>query len=137
MPHSPTILIVEDDRDIRESLQQILEFENYQVSSAQNGQEALKSLSQLPLPCLIVLDLFMPIMNGSQFLEALREKGDANLTHIPTLVLSASPAEGEIAKAVRPYIAEFIKKPVDLDKFIESIQKHCCSKHERLGTEQV
>ncbi|MEO5970924.1 MAG: response regulator, partial [Bdellovibrionia bacterium] len=58
------ILIIEDEETIRDSLQFFLEFEGYQVYSASNGREGLDILSKLDLPCLILLDLMMPVMDG-------------------------------------------------------------------------
>jgi len=129
MNHEKTILIVEDDKDIRESLQQILEYEHYRVMTVQNGREALTSLAQAVPPCLIVLDLFMPEMNGPQFLSELKSKSTDNRVNIPVIVLSASPADGEVASSVKPLVSEFVKKPVDLDEFILCIERHCCKLH--------
>ena len=72
MSHS-TILLIEDDDSIREITQELLESEGYGVSTAANGQAALENLAKMePLPCLILLDLMMPVMDGLTMLEKLR-----------------------------------------------------------------
>jgi CheY-like chemotaxis protein len=59
-----TILIVDDDTGVRETLESILEAEGYSTACAANGKEALDCLQKFPLPCLILLDVVMPVMNG-------------------------------------------------------------------------
>src|SRR5690349_12155021 len=68
------VLLVEDEEESRESLQEILELEGYHVVTAANGQEALDKMNKIE-PCVILLDLFMPVMDGWQFLERLRSEG--------------------------------------------------------------
>src|SRR5687767_4763614 len=69
-----SILVVDDDRDIRESLIDVLEGQGYLVSGAENGQDALEYLRHAPaLPELILLDVMMPLMNGIQFRAAQRK----------------------------------------------------------------
>jgi CheY-like chemotaxis protein len=114
----PCVLIVEDDRDIRESLQEILEFEGYEVLTATNGKEGVEALSRMPRPCLILLDLMMPVMNGWQFLEA--QKSNHCLATIPVVVVSAVSERDKAAGA-----AAFIKKPVDLESLLKTVEKYC------------
>src|SRR5579862_4602951 len=61
------ILIVDDDPDIRDSLKEVLEDEGYEVNGVANGREALDYLRKSPRPCVILLDLMMPVMDGWQF----------------------------------------------------------------------
>src|SRR5690242_15178451 len=88
-----TILVVEDDLDIRECYQNLLERAGYHVTLAQNGLEALNQLSR-ERPSLILLDLMMPVMSGPEFLEAMRL--DESSWNIPVLIVSAY---GELADA--------------------------------------
>jgi CheY-like chemotaxis protein len=83
-----SILIVEDDLDIREALAEALGFEGYEVFLAENGQEALDMLRAGPLPDVILLDLLMPIMSGWQFRQV--QLADPALAGIPVIVVSAS-----------------------------------------------
>src|SRR5207244_10672732 len=62
-----TVLVVEDDFDLRDALVPILEYEGHRVVSAANGKEALERLQTMPPPSLILLDLMMPVMDGEQF----------------------------------------------------------------------
>src|SRR5678815_3664612 len=84
--HHPTVLVINDDEDMSETLQEILQ-DRYSVVLAHDGREALQKLRQGARPCIILLDLMMPIMSGAEFRrEQLR---DAELAAIPAIVLSA------------------------------------------------
>lgn len=120
-PHqkrSHHILIVEDDIYIRETLQMALELEGYVVRTAAEGAKGLEALNQTELPCLILLDLMMPIMNGWEFAEAVGK--DSVLSQIPIAVVSAfaEKASKIPAKAV-------INKPIDMDLLLKIVQE-CC-----------
>lgn len=124
MTHSPrcqNVLVVEDDKDIRDAIVELLALEKFRVTTASNGKEALDLLQKSPVswrPCFILLDLMMPVMNGWEFLLA--QRADPNLKDIPVLVCSA------IADRTRfPGIVDFIKKPIDIDQLIEVIKCHC------------
>jgi len=112
------ILIIEDDDGIRESLKFALELYGYEVSVAANGKEGLERLKTISKPCLILLDLMMPIMNGWQFAEALQE--DMILAAIPIAVVTAF---SERAKEV--HAQAIVKKPVDVDALIKVVQQYC------------
>jgi CheY-like chemotaxis protein len=112
------VLVVEDDKDIRETLQQVLELEGYRVTTATNGKEGLESLKGIDRPCVILLDLMMPVMNGWEFLEAHRT--DTTLATIPVVVVSAAGDKAKSAPA-----AGFIKKPVDLESLLNVVRRYC------------
>ena len=115
---SSPILIIEDEDFIRESFQLLLELEGYSVWTADNGRHALETLREMPRPCLILLDLMMPIMNGEEFLEA---KGlDESLAAIPVVVVSGVANEPELAG-----VTAFIPKPVDFKRLFELIRRNC------------
>src|SRR4029078_7037090 len=80
------ILIVDDDVDGVDALKYLLESEGYVVDSASNGREGLQHLHDGPKPCVVILDLAMPVMTGWQFLAA--RDGDASLSKIPVIVLT-------------------------------------------------
>ena len=71
--HSCSILVVEDSEDIRELEVLFLQNSGYHVAAASNGKEALTTLASMPKPCLVLLDLMMPIMNGYQFLSTIKK----------------------------------------------------------------
>jgi len=67
-----TVLVVEDDKDVRESMKDALELEGYQVKTAKNGLEGLAALKDSEkAPCLILLDILMPAMGGREFMDNL------------------------------------------------------------------
>jgi CheY-like chemotaxis protein len=115
-----SVLVVDDDQDIRETVKEVLEDEGYVVDIAANGEEALARL-QVVDPGLILLDLSMPVMNGSAFAEELKK--DERLAAIPTVVLTAA------GRAVQPVdtdgIAAFLQKPISLDALLALVEKYC------------
>ena len=116
---SHSVLVIDDDVDIRESLKDALEDAGYQVATAANGREGLDQLEQAERPCVILLDLMMPVMSGPEFLMALREAQNP----VPVIVVSAY---GELADPDTG-IACFIAKPVRLDTLLKAIRRHCSS----------
>jgi CheY-like chemotaxis protein len=112
------LLVVEDDPGIRRSLAEALEDEGYSVVLAANGREAIDRLREQPTPCMILLDLMMPIMDGWEFLRARRENED--LAAIPVVVVSA------YADKVKTVEAEhFIQKPIDLARLLAVVTRYC------------
>ena len=110
------ILIVEDDANIRDVLKLSLEFEGYEVVSAKNGKEGLELLNTTD-PGLILLDLMMPVMNGWEFVDQLKEK---NLfSKYPIVVVSAY---SERAKVIDCH--DFVLKPLELEELLLSVKKH-------------
>ena len=123
---SPTrpILVVEDEPDIRDAVSDLLELEGYAVQTASNGQEALELLDG-PLdgeaqPCLILLDVMMPVMDGHAFMARLRED-DAH-QRIPVVITSASPQVPEGARA-------HLRKPYELHRLLDVISQHSDAQH--------
>jgi CheY-like chemotaxis protein len=108
-----TILQVEDDQTIRETIAEVLRDEGYTVAEAANGQEALRWLAENPEPC------FMPVMSGADFRA--RQLGDPHLSQIPVVVVSA--IDGHRAADLRP--SAFVPKPIDLGRLLTCIEQHC------------
>lgn len=124
------VLIVEDDEILRNALTPLLEEEGYQVSVAENGQEALTKLGIETVPDIIVLDLKMPVMNGWKFRSI--QKNDPKLGLIPVVAISADdspPASAISAQA-------FLRKPVDLKELVTTIDR-VLSENERLTVARV
>jgi CheY-like chemotaxis protein len=121
------ILVVDDDRGIRETLGDVLSDEGYRVRLARDGGEALTLLRQGRPPDLILLDLSMPGMSGAEFLKA--QLGDPKLAAIPVVVLSADQ------RSHCPGVAGFLRKPVDLDQLLAAVgqfkPRSCRSGRER------
>ncbi len=114
------VLVVDDDPSIRESMSDLLHARGYSVLQADNGQRALDILKKTPeFPCLIVLDMAMPIMNGRVFLK--RRARDAALRDIPVVVVSGNAETGTPLQGIGGYF----RKPVNVDRLIEVIDQHC------------
>jgi CheY-like chemotaxis protein len=120
------VLIVEDDPDIRESLQHFLEAHGYPVVAASHGKEALEYLGRAPRPALVVLDMNLPIMDGNRLLTARR--GDDLLRAIPVVILSAALAgmsPRDRALYASSYgVAAFLGKPADPQQVLEAVERH-------------
>src|SRR5215813_15029996 len=82
-----SILLIEDEVDIRTILKDALEWEGYHVYTASNGKEGMEILLQMPAPGLILLDLMMPVMNGWEFAKALEV--DRAYAETPIVTISA------------------------------------------------
>ena len=83
-----TILVIEDDHDIRVGVRALLEDEGFRVVTVTDGRSALESLERAPEPpCVILLDLMLPVMDGWRFAELLRES--PRLARIPIVIMSA------------------------------------------------
>lgn len=120
------VLIVEDDPDIRESLEHFLEAHGYPVVAASHGREALEYLRRAPRPSMVVLDMNMPVMDGNRLLTA--RKGDDTLRAIPVVILSAALAgmsPRDRALYASSYgVAAFLGKPADPRQVLEAVERH-------------
>lgn len=116
------ILIVEDERDTRDMLKEILEMEGFDVVTAENGEVGLEVLQDEGEPCLILLDLMMPVMNGWEFLEALRLQQNHVLATIPIVVVSAI---ADLAAKEQKYNCAYMKKPVNVESLVTLAHQHC------------
>jgi signal transduction histidine kinase len=116
-PLGKTLLIVEDDQDIREALDGLLRMEGYDVMGCANGLEALQQLRRGPQPDVILLDLMMPVMDGWQF--RIEQKRDPSLASIPVVALSADATP----KAAAIDAEAYLKKPVDYETLVETIER--------------
>jgi CheY-like chemotaxis protein len=113
------ILVVDDDEDIRASLREVLEDEGYAVACVSNGREALDYLKKAaPRPCVILLDLMMPVMDGWQFRR--EQKQDPAIADIPLVVITATGKRPVLIDA-----AELVMKPLDLNRLFEAIERYC------------
>jgi CheY-like chemotaxis protein len=117
----PTVLVINDDPDISEGLKVLLEG-RYDVELALDGSEALEKMRAGLRPCIILLDLMMPIMDGFEFREA--QLRDPELAEIPVVVFSAVADLQE--KADRLRAAAYLELPAaDLDLLADFLEKHC------------
>jgi two-component system, chemotaxis family, chemotaxis protein CheY len=113
------ILVVDDDPDILEALSEILEAEGFEIRRARNGKEALERLEPAP-PQLILLDLMMPVMDGWEFAQRMRQKPVA-ISSIPLIVLSADRNVG--SKALEIGAVGHLAKPFELNDLLEMVRR--------------
>jgi CheY-like chemotaxis protein len=112
------VLLVEDDVDVREAVTDTLEDAGYRVTAARHGQEALALLRDgRARPCLILLDLMMPVMDGWQFREL--QSKDPALADIPVVALSAHGGLHALGAA------DHLRKPVQLRALMEVVERFC------------
>ena len=117
-----TVLIVDDDDDVRNAVAEVLEDGNYRSLRAANGAAALEQLrSATPRPCVILLDVMMPVMDGHEF-RALQQSDEA-LREIPVVVLSAHADAKRSAAGMAA--AAFLKKPIDLSELLQIVRQFC------------
>jgi CheY-like chemotaxis protein len=114
-----TLLIVEDEEDLREMLRDALERRGFNVVTASNGQEALAAIPKIEHICLVLLDLFMPEMNGWDFFDALKSKQDWQ--EIPVIITTSAPDRAP-AGANR-----VMQKPLNLDRVVSTVQEFCAA----------
>jgi CheY-like chemotaxis protein len=117
-----TVLIVDDDKDIRNILTEKLTTEGFNVVEAENGQVALEKYYQASKIDIILLDINMPVMDGHVFLKNLRltPKGK----NVPVLVLSNMAGHEDIVEAFDEHITDYLLKPnINLNAVVEKITK--------------
>jgi len=113
------ILLVEDDKDLRESLCDALRLEGYTVICVEHGEAALRHLRTGARPCMILLDLMMPVMDGWTFRQELSR--DQALADIPVVVMTAaSPARAAAVAA-----DAVLYKPLQMDAVVGVVQERC------------
>ena len=112
------ILLVEDEAAIREVIEAVLEAEGYRVVSTVDGADALDVLRDGLRPCMIILDLMMPVMDGRAFREA--QEREPRLAGIPLLVMSADA--GIEFKALNIGVRDYLKKPIDLETVLAKVK---------------
>jgi len=120
--HAKSILIVEDDADVRGALTAVLESEGYPVVEAAHGQEALQHLCADPAGfCMILLDLWMPVMNGWEFrAEQLK---DPTLAEVPVIVVTADHVAAK--SAIDPAVVECLTKPLEMEHLLQQVGRYC------------
>ena len=103
-----TVLIIEDNLELRENTAELLEFEGYQVVTAKNGKQGYKMVKDNP-PDLIVCDVLMAESDGLSFLKML--KADQATADLPLIFFSAGSAPNSIIKGIEQGADEYLSKP--------------------------
>lgn len=129
-PHRCSVLVVDDDAELRELLRVALEGEDYQVACAGNGREALNHLRSHADTCIILLDLILPVMDAADFRTA--QLQDRSLAWIPVILMSGAPDTERLASELGA--RRLIRKPLDLDAVKEALDSvGCCQARPRQG----
>ncbi|WP_446050486.1 ATP-binding protein, partial [Zobellia laminariae] len=110
-PKQPILLIVDDNADIRTLVKQALDSE-YVIYEAENGKQALKMAKSL-MPNIILTDILMPVMNGTEFAEKL--KTEKETSHIPIVMLTAKASEESEIENLKMGVEGYIRKPFDME----------------------
>ncbi|WP_052324245.1 response regulator [Flavihumibacter sp. ZG627] len=124
--HVFSILFAEDDEDDREFLMHALRNVGsyHKVHMATNGKEALEILFNLSpedgLPCVIILDLNMPVLDGIQTLEILNHK--ASFQHIPKIIFTTSASEIDRVRSLSKGATDFVVKPSNMPDFVKTVE---------------
>jgi CheY-like chemotaxis protein len=114
------ILLIEDDDDMRDNLAALLRRRGYQVAAVGNGKEALEWLQMGNMPCLIILDLMMPVMNGWDFRS--KQMAVQKWAAIPTVLLSGT---ADIAQQMKRLgTLDYISKPVNLKRLYDIVDRY-------------
>jgi len=116
------ILIVDDEPNIVMALEYALKRKGFEVYIALNGKEAIQ-LCETEKPCLMVLDIMMPDMDGFEVLKKVRENKD--LQAVKTLFLSAKNKPEDVEKGMQAGAEDYITKPFSTKKLIDKITQYC------------
>lgn len=116
-----TVLIIDDDHAVVDSLSEFLEDEGFNVVTAADGQAGLDRLRQGLRPCAILLDLMMPRTNGWQFRQ--EQLQDDDLKDIPTIVVTAVPLDA----AARAQLGDidYLPKPPSMPRLLAALRRRC------------
>jgi two-component system response regulator MprA len=110
------ILVVDDELDIRESLQELFEDAGYQVATAADGAEALALMRSGEAPCVVILDLIMPGVNGNEVYSVMQ--CDDRLSDVPVIVATSDPSRA-------PRDVPVMRKPIDTRRLLDVVRRHC------------
>jgi len=116
-PSSARVLVVDDDRSVRESLRRSLEFNGYDVSLASDGAEALASIAG-QVPDALVIDVMMPRLDGIETTKALRTAGN----DLPILVLTARDSVGDRVDGLDAGADDYLTKPFALEELLARLR---------------
>jgi len=112
-----TVLIVEDEEDLRELMRDALQLRGYCVVTADEGEDALRKIDDIGAPCVILLDLLMPGMNGWDFFAKVRERPE--LASVPVIVHSSASSRAPAG------VTRVVQKPLAFDRLVSIVGEYC------------
>ena len=116
-----TILVVEDDSDLRDAILDVLESAGFDVFTAGDGREAFQILGNLHEPALVLLDLKMPVMDGFEFRRQLLET--PGVSEVPMVVLSGDPDSQREARTLASHGS--LDKPFREEDLLRVVARYC------------
>jgi CheY-like chemotaxis protein len=117
MSRHSVVLVVEDEADSRETLRDLLGLHGFTVDVAETGVEALQKLAELgERECVMLLDLYMPVMDGWQVVEHLRSEGSLERVHV--IITTSAPHKA-------PADLPVLTKPLDIEKLLAIVHARC------------
>jgi CheY-like chemotaxis protein len=114
-----TVLVVDDEEDLREMIRDGLQLSGYNVVTAREGQDAFDQISRIPHLCLVLLDLVMPGMDGWDFLRKMRERPE--LASVPVVVHSSMRGRAPQGATL------VLQKPTRFGQLLSVVQDYCVS----------
>ena len=126
-----TILIVEDDANIRELLRLYLEQEGYKVETAQDGMEGMRAFKRVH-PDLVLLDLMMPVMDGTQVMKQIRE-----ISKTPVIMLTAKGETFDKVAGLDLGADDYVTKPFETRELIARIRRRLAARSDGILTLDV
>jgi CheY-like chemotaxis protein len=114
-----TVLVVEDEEDLREMMREALELNGYAVVTAEDGQQALMRLSGIEQLCLVLIDLLMPGMNGWDLFKELKRRSE--LVNVPIVVYSS------VANRAPTGATRVLQKPLTFGELLSTVREYCAA----------
>jgi CheY-like chemotaxis protein len=117
--HPLTVVVVDDQALFRRSIQDRLRADGYDVVGAENGFEALELLQVTPGPCVVLLDLMMPVMNGVEFLNTLEKRHESE--NVRVMLVSGNGVVDRVALDSKRIVAR-LQKPLEMNELRSALQ---------------
>lgn len=114
-----TVLVVEDEDDLREMIREALELNGYAVVTAEDGQQALTRLSHIEQLCLVLIDLLMPGMNGWDLFDEFKRRSE--LDGVPIVVYSS------VANRAPNGATRVLQKPLTFGELLSTVREYCAA----------
>lgn len=116
-PMTHTVLVVEDEEDLREMMRDALELNGYAVVTATDGKDALGKIDDIGHLCLVILDLLMPELSGWDFFAAMRAR--PHLASVPVVVHTSAPDQAPAG------VTRVLQKPLMFERLLSVVQEYC------------
>ncbi|MEM6846037.1 MAG: response regulator [Bacteroidota bacterium] len=117
------VLVAEDSSVIQNLTKKVLQFQNYDIESARDGQQVLDMLKQKDYD-IILMDINMPKMNGMECSKQIRAMDDDKKSQVPIIAISGNASNYTEEDFQKAGMDEYIPKPIDFDRLVETVNKH-------------